>query len=68
LEFDHRYNGVAETEEDHITGGVTYYKNHLDDIGSIVHEGVHVMQMYQKVGVPIWLTEGILPIISHLPQ
>jgi len=68
LKFDLRYNGIAETTEDHITGSVIYYKDHQDDIGSLVHECVHVMQMYQNVNVPKWLTEGISPFMSPLPQ
>jgi hypothetical protein len=66
--LENRDNVAAVTKEDHITGNVTYYKGHQDDIGSLVHECVHVMQMYQNVNVPVWLTEGISRFMSPLPQ
>ena len=53
------YNGVAETGGQRIKGSVKFYKAHPDDIGSMVHETVHVVQAYRGRGNPGWLVEGV---------
>jgi hypothetical protein len=53
------YNGVAFASGDRITGSVKYFKSHLDDIGAMVHETVHCVQLYRGRGNPGWLVEGI---------
>jgi hypothetical protein len=52
------YSGVAETSGGHITGSVSYFRRHPDDVGAMIHETVHVVQHYRGGG-PGWLVEGI---------
>ncbi len=53
-------DGVAATGGDHIECNATYYEQHPDDVGSIIHELTHVVQSYGDRGNPPgWLTEGI---------
>jgi hypothetical protein len=52
------YRGVAETLDGHITGSVTYFKNHPRDGGAFIHEMAHVAQAYPSNN-PSWLVEGI---------
>ena len=53
------YNGVAAAGGGRITGSVKYFKAHLDDIGAMVHETVHCVQLYRGRGNPGWLVEGV---------
>jgi hypothetical protein len=53
------YNGVAAASGGRITGSVKYFQSHLDDIGAMVHETVHVVQSYRTRNNPGWLVEGI---------
>ncbi len=53
------YRGVAATSGDRITGSVSYFQRHRDDIGAMVHETVHVVQHYRGRGNPGWLVEGV---------
>jgi hypothetical protein len=57
------YRGVAATGGTRITGAVTWFKRHPDDVGAMVHETVHVVQAYRygRGGNrnPGWLVEGI---------
>lgn len=53
------YNGVAAAGGGRITGSVKYFKSHLDDIGAMVHETVHCVQLYRGRGNPGWLVEGV---------
>ncbi len=53
------YNGVAEAAGDRIKGSVKYYKSQPNDVGSLVHETVHVVQSYRGRGNPGWLVEGV---------
>ena len=53
------YNGVAATGGGRITGSAKYFKAHQDDIGAMVHETVHAVQLYRSCGNPGWLVEGI---------
>lgn len=53
------YNGVAAAGGGRITGSVKYFKGHLDDIGAMVHETVHCVQLYRGRGNPGWLVEGV---------
>ncbi|CAG7833688.1 unnamed protein product, partial [Allacma fusca] len=55
--FDPKYDGVAYASGNQIVGGVKYYKTHQDDLGSMIHEMIHVIQGYKNC--PGWLTEGI---------
>ena len=42
-----------------ITGSVKYYKDHPDDLGSMIHETVHIIQNYRSRRNPGWLVEGL---------
>jgi hypothetical protein len=53
------YNGVAAAGGGRITGSVKYFKGHLDDVGAMVHETVHCVQLYRGRGNPGWLVEGV---------
>jgi len=53
------YKGVAAAGGGRITGSVTYFKAHPDDIGAMVHETVHCVQRYRGRGNPGWLVEGV---------
>jgi Peptidase of plants and bacteria/F5/8 type C domain len=59
MTLKNNYNGVAATGGGRITGSVKYFKAHLDDIGAMVHETVHAVQLYRGRGNPGWLVEGI---------
>jgi hypothetical protein len=58
--FDPNHNGVAYAEywKSRIVGGVNYYRSHQDDVGSMIHEMVHVIQNY-NTNTPSWIWEGI---------
>lgn len=53
------YNGVAEASGSRITGSVKYFKANPNDIGAMVHETVHCVQLYRGRGNPGWLVEGV---------
>ena len=53
------YNGVAEAGGARITGSVKYFKANPNDIGAMVHETVHCVQLYRGRGNPGWLVEGV---------
>jgi hypothetical protein len=53
------YNGVAAASGGHITGSVKYFKAHRDDVGALVHETVHCVQLYRARNNPGWLVEGV---------
>jgi hypothetical protein len=53
------YKGVAETGGNRIKGSVDFYTKNQKDVGSMVHETVHVVQAYHSRGNPGWLVEGI---------
>lgn len=53
------YKGVAAAGGGKITGSVSYFKSHPDDIGAMVHETVHCVQSYRARRLPGWLVEGI---------
>jgi hypothetical protein len=53
------YKGVAAAGGGRITGSVTYFQAHQDDIGAMVHETVHCVQDYRTRNNPSWLVEGI---------
>jgi hypothetical protein len=53
------YRGVAATGGGRITGSVSYFKSHPDDVGAMVHETVHVVQNYRTRNNPSWLVEGV---------
>lgn len=42
-----------------ITGSVKYFKANPNDIGAMVHETVHCVQLYRGRGNPGWLVEGV---------
>ncbi len=53
-----KYSGVAATGGGRITGSVTYFKAHPDDVGAMVHETVHAVQLYGRGGARIRLAGG----------
>lgn len=53
------YNGVAEAAGNRIRGSVKYFTKNPNDIGAMVHETVHCVQLYRQRGMPGWLVEGI---------
>jgi len=59
LKMKSDYKGVAFASGNHITGSVGFFKDHLDDVGAMVHETVHCVQDYRTRGNPGWLVEGI---------
>jgi hypothetical protein len=50
---------AASVSGDRITASVTYFKQHPEDFGAMVHETVHVVQNYRVPDNPGWLVEGI---------
>lgn len=59
LRFDPNMDGVAGADafSRSITGAAKYYRDHQDDVGSMIHEMAHVIQRYSKCAG--WVTEGI---------
>lgn len=55
--FDPNYDGVAYAGGGRIVGAVDYYRNHQDDVGSMIHEMTHVIQQYRNCAG--WVTEGM---------
>jgi hypothetical protein len=53
------YNGVAYASGGRIVGSVKFFKDHPNDIGAMVHETVHCVQLYRGRGNPGWLVEGV---------
>jgi len=53
------YRGVAAASGNHITGSVTFFKDHPHDVGAMVHETAHVVQHYRGRRNPGWLVEGV---------
>jgi hypothetical protein len=53
------YKGVAAAGGGRITGSVSYFKSHSDDLGAMVHETAHCVQAYRGGRNPGWLVEGI---------
>jgi hypothetical protein len=55
------YSGVAYTSGGRVVGSVRYFKRRPNDFGAMVHETVHVAQMYRRGGGRNlgWLVEGI---------
>jgi hypothetical protein len=52
------YRGVAHASGDRIVGSLSYFKQHRDDVGAMVHETTHVVQHYRGDN-PGWLVEGV---------
>lgn len=53
------YKGVAFASGGRITGSVDFFKKNPNDIGAMVHETVHCVQLYRGRGNPGWLVEGV---------
>jgi Peptidase of plants and bacteria len=53
------YRGVAAASGDRIVGSLSYFKQHRDDVGAMIHETTHVVQHYRGAHNPGWLVEGI---------
>ena len=53
------YKGVAAAGGGRITGSAKYFKDHPADVGAMVHETVHCVQLYRGRGNPGWLVEGV---------
>lgn len=51
--------GVAFASGGRITGSVEFFKKNPNDIGAMVHETVHCVQLYRGRGNPGWLVEGV---------
>ncbi len=58
ISIEKKLTGVAGTTGNVIHCSSTYFRNNPEDIDVITHEGMHVVQAYQKGG-PGWLTEGL---------
>jgi hypothetical protein len=52
------YDGVAEAGGGRITGSVKYFTAHPDDLGAMVHETVHCVQLYRGRGNPVLQRRG----------
>jgi hypothetical protein len=59
LTLRNNYNGVAAAGGGRITGSVKYFKANASDVGALVHETAHCVQMYRGRGNPGWLVEGV---------
>lgn len=59
LVLSNDYKGVAAAGGGRITGSVKYYRDHPDDVGSMIHETVHIIQNYRGRRNPGWLVEGV---------
>src|SRR5436305_3991992 len=59
MALKNNYTGVAQAAGNRITGSVKFFKAHPDDIGAMVHETVHCVQLYRGRGNPGWLVEGV---------
>ncbi len=59
MAFKSDYNGVAEAGGGRIRGSVKFFKANPKDIGAMVHETVHCVQLYRGRGNPGWLVEGV---------
>ncbi len=53
------YNGVAFASGSRITGSVKYFKANPNDVGAMVHETAHCVQLYRSRKNPGWLVEGV---------
>lgn len=53
------YNGVAYASGSRIVGSVKFFKQNPKDIGAMVHETVHCVQLYRGRNNPGWLVEGV---------
>lgn len=42
-----------------ITGSTTWFRDHPDDAGAMIHESAHVVQRYRGDDNPGWLVEGV---------
>lgn len=56
--FDPEYKGVAAAAGARIICSPKWFTEHPDDVGAVVHEVAHVVQMYPDYKAP-WLVEGI---------
>lgn len=59
MAFKSDYNGVAEAADYRIRGSVKYFKRNPSDIGAMIHETAHCVQLYRQRQIPGWLVEGI---------
>jgi Peptidase of plants and bacteria/F5/8 type C domain len=53
------YKGVAEASGNRIRGSVDYFAKNPNDVGAMIHETVHCVQLYRQRNMPGWLVEGI---------
>ena len=53
------YKGVAEASGTRIRGSAKYFTKNPNDIGAMIHETVHCVQLYRQRNTPGWLVEGI---------
>jgi hypothetical protein len=53
------YKGVAAASRGRITGSAAYFRRNPADVGAMVHETAHCVQLYRGRGNPGWLVEGV---------
>jgi len=54
------YKGVAQASRNRILGSAKYFKDRPNDVGAMVHETAHCVQLYPGgKGNPGWLVEGV---------
>lgn len=56
---------MASSEGRIILGNIDYYQTHQHDVGSMIHELVHLIQEYPKNVCPTWLIEGIADYVRY---
>lgn len=63
VQIDSTYTGVAYVagSQQKIVMGADYYRTHMNDVGSLIHEMGHIVSVNPATGninMPSWLTEG----------
>lgn len=59
IRFRKDYKGVAAASGNRIVCAETWFTEHPEDLGAIIHELAHVVQQYRRGNHPGWLVEGI---------
>jgi len=62
-------NGIdvpAYASGNRITGSVSWFKDHPDDVGAMIHEATHVVQRYRSRRNPGWLVEGVADYVRFI--
>ena len=66
LELRNDYEGVAAAGGRGIVGSVTFFKEHPDDVGAMIHEAAHIVQGYGYEAGPRWLVEGVADYVRFI--